>query len=502
MGYSKKRKGIDGKYRYTACYVDLKGRSRSAGTFPSKKAADDAWQDKEAEIRRGKAGDPNRGRITLKKYVEDTWYPNHQVEPKTREKYHCYLYKWILPEIGSVELGAMRMIDILPEHIREWIVALQKAGATPWVIEYCKGSILNAIFATALTDQVTYIHPGRGVKIPTVPSVPRTIITPEQFDLLYTKLENDDYRLLVETDIESGLRWGELIELRVKDLDVATRMLTVSRKATEVNREFHPEGKRFLITNYLKGKKHRRLKLSQQVVAKLKAHIEAHGLGAEDLLFARRDQDRPTIRLRVVPDPDILGRTEANAKGRTYQHGTISAYNAAPCRCEYCRAAYALYRAKRRAGGKDDPRKPRVADDDPHIPRAWFARTVWKPALAATELGIKVRVHDLRHAHASWLLHGGADLQVVKERLGHGSIVTTQKYLHTLPEADQTAVDAFEQIRKRSDKTDSEQAEEVTATSASEELKAAQIKIEQLSAVIADLVVAQHLEGKPHIRPA
>ncbi|MCW2940301.1 MAG: putative Tyrosine recombinase xerD, partial [Actinomycetia bacterium] len=38
----------------------------------------------------------------------------------------------------------------------------------------------------------------------------------------------------------------------------------------------------------------------------------------------------------------------------------------------------------------------------------------------------------MRHAHASWLLAGGADLQVVKERLGHASISTTEKYLHTL----------------------------------------------------------------------
>jgi site-specific recombinase XerD len=51
-------------------------------------------------------------------------------------------------------------------------------------------------------------------------------------------------------------------------------------------------------------------------------------------------------------------------------------------------------------------------------------------------------VHDLRHAHASWLLAGGADLQVVKERLGHASIVTTERYLHSLPTADQTALDA------------------------------------------------------------
>ena len=62
---------------------------------------------------------------------------------------------------------------------------------------------------------------------------------------------------------------------------------------------------------------------------------------------------------------------------------------------------------------------------------------------------IKVRVHDLRHAHASWLLAGGADLQVVKQRLGHGSLRTTEKYLHTLPDADETALEALSKMRNR-----------------------------------------------------
>lgn len=110
--------------------------------------------------------------MTLLKYVEDKWLPNHPMEPKTREKYHYYLYAHILPV-----LGPMRMIDIFPEHIREWITAMQNKKASPWVIQHCKSSILNAIFTTALNDQVTYIHPCREVKIPTVPSTPRTIIT-------------------------------------------------------------------------------------------------------------------------------------------------------------------------------------------------------------------------------------------------------------------------------------------------------------------------------------
>jgi integrase len=50
-------------------------------------------------------------------------------------------------------------------------------------------------------------------------------------------------------------------------------------------------------------------------------------------------------------------------------------------------------------------------------------------------------------ARASWLLAGGADLQVVKERLGHGSISTTERYLHTLPGVDNAALDALDKIR-------------------------------------------------------
>jgi site-specific recombinase XerD len=74
---------------------------------------------------------------------------------------------------------------------------------------------------------------------------------------------------------------------------------------------------------------------------------------------------------------------------------------------------------------------------------------VWLPALKAANLEIHVRLHDLQHAHASWLLAGGADLQVVKQRLGHGSLRTTERYLHTLPDADETTLDALAKILSR-----------------------------------------------------
>jgi hypothetical protein len=83
-------------------------------------------------------------------------------------------------------------------------------------------------------------------------------------------------------------------------------------------------------------------------------------------------------------------------------------------------------------------------------PAAGSPDTSGHPTVVAAELDFPVRVHELRHAHVSWLLAGGGDIHVVKERLVHGSLRTTEKYRHTLPDdADGTALDALRLTRMR-----------------------------------------------------
>ena len=63
--------------------------------------------------------------------------------------------------------------------------------------------------------------------------------------------------------------------------------------------------------------------------------------------------------------------------------------------------------------------------------RNTFRTEVWRPAVLAARLPTTVRIHDLRHAHASWLLAGGADLKTVMDRLGHPDL--HYPALHSMP---------------------------------------------------------------------
>lgn len=421
MGFIRKRIGEAGRPRYLAVYRNARGKELSAGTCKTKKLADGAWQRAEAVAAAGRPGDPRKGRVAFTSYVNEEWFPNHVLEPSTRESYRYCLDRHILPRFGP-----MKMCDILPAHVRKWVTELVAEPVSPAQIRHLK-IILSAIFTTALNDFVITIHPCRGVKSPTVPVKEYRILTPGEYALLAAALPSDAARLLIELAMGSGLRWGELIELRPRDLHLDSGILTISRSVSEIDPKYHPTGGRFHIKPYPKSKHSRRLKLDPLLVSAVTTHIERHELQPDGLLFSLDQFDVSPSKAARLVDAQALGFTETTSLGRRYRHGTLSAYTAGRCRCEHCRASLAQYRARRRSEGLDSPRGQRTRDSDGHLPRDWFRRHIWYPTCDAAGLQPRPRLHDLRHSHASWLLAGGADLQVVRDRLGHASIATTSK---------------------------------------------------------------------------
>lgn len=445
-GWIEEFKTTSGSTRYRARFTNRRGKQQTEDTYSQKRQAKRAAQAAAVKARSSADIDFTLGKQKFSTYVLDTWLPNHVMEISTRQGYVGMINKHLLPRFGD-----MRMIDINAQTVREWITHLQTLQPTLSAkYLYNLKNCLSAICSTAVNDGVIPAHPVHGVKTPTVPKRVVKVITPEQFDILYDELPYGDMQLLVETDIETGLRWSELIDLRPRDFSHGYTRITVSHAAVEVSSKF-TGGSRFVLKQYPKDGEHRVVQVSRQLAAKIAHHIEVGEIGDDDLLFeyiAPPPKEKP---VKVVPDPETLGWTEPNAKGRVYRHGTKTAYTAAKCRCQFCRDAMSIYRARRRADGKDRaPMPPTRQQLEKHITKDWFRDNVWRPALKKAKLGVHVRVHDLRHAHASWLLAGGTSINVVKERLGHGSIKTTERYLHSLPEAQDEAVDAFAAIRNRS----------------------------------------------------
>ena len=80
------------------------------------------------------------------------------------------------------------------------------------------------------------------------------------------------------------------------------------------------------------------------------------------------------------------------------------------------------------------------------------ASFVW-PRLVAVTITIKVlgrdlRVHDLRHSHASFLINNGVDILLISKRLGHSNTaMTLNVYSHLYPDRENEAINLINKLK-------------------------------------------------------
>lgn len=75
-------------------------------------------------------------------------------------------------------------------------------------------------------------------------------------------------------------------------------------------------------------------------------------------------------------------------------------------------------------------------------------RNYFQKAIAAS--GVKpIRLHDLRHSHASWLINNGVNIVAVSKRLGHKDVsVTLKTYTHLLESSDNDMIEKINSYKK------------------------------------------------------
>lgn len=216
--------------RYQASYMDPNGNQRrytAPRTYDAKQDAE-GWLSAESRlIQLGEWRPPSERAdtkaaqlITLKDFAEQ-WLAERELAPKTRALYRGLLDTRILPPLGT-EL----LVDITTAIVRTWWAGLGKDN-TPTRSAHAY-QLLKTVMGTAVEDKLILENPCQ-IKNAGRPPKPRDIellTLPELATV--TAFMPEHYRVAVPVAAWCGLRFGELIELRRKDV-VRTESKTVLR---------------------------------------------------------------------------------------------------------------------------------------------------------------------------------------------------------------------------------------------------------------------------------
>ncbi|MFJ6636029.1 tyrosine-type recombinase/integrase [Streptomyces sp. NPDC091376] len=220
--------------RYQARYLGLDGIDRPAPhTFRTKREADDWLADKQSELRAGDWTDPDAAKVSFGAYAA-TWITERGISPSTADLYRSLLRNHLVPTFGSAALA-----DITPAMVRAWRVARLDAGAGASSVAKSY-ALLRAVLMTAVEDRLIRRNPCRVKGASVAPTPERPTATVQEVYAIAGAIQ-PRYRALVLLAAFTGLRWGELIGLHRRDLDLDAGTLRVRRNVAELH-----SGKRML----------------------------------------------------------------------------------------------------------------------------------------------------------------------------------------------------------------------------------------------------------------
>jgi len=240
------------------------------------------------------------------------------VEARRRRKGDDYarMNRWLSA------FGDQDAATITPRHIEQVLAALQTEGKQPATLVRHL-AVLKATFNQAIRLGLIVQNPTVRVKLSKPNNVLVRYLTAEQEDTLLEKLPSQ-YRPVVKTALHTGLRQGELLQLRWQDVDWNVGMLTIHETKTGERRrvpmnsvvigiltrlkgrpEADPDARIFLHTaRYLRRAFERAVKAA--VLAPFRFHDLRHTFASR--LAMQGANDRTLMALGGWKSPAMLGR--------------------------------------------------------------------------------------------------------------------------------------------------------------------------------------------------
>lgn len=301
------RKLPSGRWQARFSYPD--GVSRSAGvTFDTKSAAKAWCSQQHADVSRDK-WTPDTQNATVMVAFGDfaaKWLENRRVKgqplsPRTRQGYQDLLDRFLLPAFGSKPLHL-----ISRDSVEKWYDKTATDTPTYRAKAY---SLLRTLLGSAVDDGHLPVNPAR---IRGAGSVDRQhevrVLEPDELYKLIDAMP-PRFRLMVELAAWCALRFGELTELRRKDIDVKRGIIQVRRAVVSANGQF-------IVKTPKSAAGRRDVAIPSDLMPLVAAHLLEHTApGADGLLFPSRSEDTQHLRQSSLarsfyPARDAAGRPD------------------------------------------------------------------------------------------------------------------------------------------------------------------------------------------------
>jgi integrase len=312
--------------------------------------------------------------ITVGTYLTEKWLPakRAQLRPSTFDSYRRNVDRHVVPAIGRIRLQRLTAEDL--DGLYTSLAQTRpggRRGLAPKTIQSIHGMLHKALADAARKGSIirNVADLADPPKLSSAKKKDMRVWDGDQLRLFLDSIETHRLHPAYYLAANTGMRRGEVLGLRWKDVDLASRRLSVRQAVISVAYDLQ-------VADVKTGSGRRTIDLDNRTIAVLQSWRK---LQLEERLALGRPRDEGLVFARpegTPIHPDLFSKT--------------------------------------------------------------FDRLTAKSGLPV------IRLHDLRHTHASLLLKAGVPVKVVSERLGHATpSFTMTVYQHVLPGMQAEAASTF-----------------------------------------------------------
>lgn len=201
----------------------------------ARKADAEAWLDEQAAgLTRGDHVDDRRGRILFADWSARWLASKVDLKPTTRTRYEGILRVHLTPAFGHLPIGEITHADV-SAFVAGLLAGDEGAGRRPLTASSVRQvhRVLSLVLSFAVKDGRLVRNVAEGVPLPRAAKPDKRFLSLEELRTLADAADERD-RLAILVLGLTGLRFGELVALRVKRVDLLRRRLEVAESASEI----------------------------------------------------------------------------------------------------------------------------------------------------------------------------------------------------------------------------------------------------------------------------